>query len=186
MSWYEEAATKADELAEEQAIKSQALSWKPDDEAVTDKIDVPNPLVGLMYDEPEVRAHSKYGGSYVLYVHETDENDEKLFVKARDEDGKETDEDVPKLWEIYAARSVIIRQLQDASPAVGSPIFVRWEGRLQAKNSNRRYHSYVVLAHEPDADLWARLVREKYEADSAAKPDVDDTIATEEDLEKVF
>jgi hypothetical protein len=181
VSWYDEATKAADKQAEEQATLSLAGSWKPDKNE-----DDPNPLVGIVFNTPSVR-DTKYGGRYVLYVHQTDENDELLFKPAVDDDGEEIEgEVVPVLYEVFASRAVLVRNLQDAAPGKGSPIFIRWEGQVESTSGGRKYHSYTAMAGEPDADLWAKLVRDKMESDNNVKPDVDDSIATEEDLEKVF
>jgi hypothetical protein len=165
--WFDSAVEDLDERAAGDAEVATAVAWKPDKDA-----ELPETIQGTVFHEIRVAA-TKYGGAYVTYIKDAVLKD---------------NENNPVIWEIFASRSVLKRELQDASPAVGSLIVMRWLGLQEAASGGRKFHKYQVQAQTPDATLWSKLVGEAYAADLKADEgnDVPDTIATEEDLEKVF
>ena len=167
--WFSGAEETLDARAAIEAELEKAVSWRPDKDA-----ELPHEIQGEVFSDIRT-VGNKYGAAYVLYV-----KDLSLIPPS-------ADNDEPLIWELFAARSVFKRELQDAAPSVGSLIVVRWEGLKESNTpGGRPYHGYKVAAKYSDSELWARLVREAYEIEANLKPDIEDTIATEEDLEKVF
>ena len=166
--WFSGAEETLDARAASEAELEAAVSWRPDkDEAI------PYEIQGEVFSDIRM-VSTKFGAAYILYV-----KDLSLIPPS-------ADDDEPIIWELFASRSVFKRELQEAAPAVGSLIVVRWEGLKQSSSGGRSYHGYKVMAQTPDAELWAGLVREAYEVEANLKPEIDDTIATEADLERVF
>ena len=167
-NWFAGAEESLDARAVIEAELEDAVSWRPDKDE-----EIPDEIHGEVFSD--IRAVStKYGAAYVLYV-----KDLSLIPPS-------AEHDEPILWELFASRSVFKRELQEAAPSEGSLIVVRWEGLKESSSGGRSYHGYKVMAQTPDAELWTGLVRQAYETERNIKPDVDDVIATEEDLEKVF
>ena len=165
-NWFAGAEESLDARAATEAELEKAVSWRPDKDVA-----LPHEIQGEVFSDIRT-VGTKYGAAYVLYV-----KDLSTVPSANSE---------PLIWELFASRSVFKRELREASPAVYSLIVVRWEGLKESASGGRSYHGYKVMAQTPDAELWAGLVREAYEVEANLKPDVEDTIATEEDLEKVF
>ena len=164
--WFAGAEESLDTRAKAEAELEKAESWRPDK-----KDDIPHEIQGEVVSDVRV-VGTEYGAAYVLYV-----RDLSTVPPANEE---------PLIWELFASRAMFKRELQEAAPAVSSLIVVRWEGLKESSSGGRSYHGYKVMAQTPDAELWAGLVRQAYEIEANLKPDVEDTIATEEDLEKVF
>ena len=165
--WFSSAETALNDRAEIEAELEGATSWRPDSDE-----SLPLEIQGEVFSEIRT-VSTKFGAAYLLHVKDLSE------VPAANSE--------PTIWELFASRFVFKRELQEASPGVGSLIVVRWEGLKESSTpGGRPYHGYKVMAQTPDSELWARLVREAYEIETNLKPEIDDVIATEEDLRKVF
>ena len=164
--WFSGANTALDERAEAEAELENAVSWRPDKDETN-----PHEIHGEVFGDIRC-VNTKFGAAYVLYV--------KDLSNAPDSKAESI------IWELFASRAMFKRELQEAAPAMGSLIVIRWEGLQESSTGGRSFHRYKVMAQTPDAALWSRLVREAYEVEQNTTPDIDKSIATEEDLGRIF
>lgn len=72
---------------------------------------------------------------------------------------------------IWAQRSMLKSQLLDASPAIGSPMVLVYNGQKDGANGYP-FHSYQVRAEKSDVELWKKYVTEPIDDAKPAKPEV--------------
>ena len=55
---------------------------------------------------------------------------------------------------------MLLKQIKDAAPKVGSLIYISYEGKRKTKDGQRDYNMYQIRAEDTDWDMWIELDRE--------------------------
>jgi hypothetical protein len=82
------------------------------------------------------------------------------------------DHDTGEYVKVWCKRKMLMDQLLDASPKVGTPVVFVYNG--EKEGSRNSYHSYQVRAEESDPEYWTDMTRkavkaqEEYNARQAA------------------
>lgn len=68
-----------------------------------------------------------------------------------------------KTWALWVGDSpkVLKDAMEDAAPAIGSLIYIHYDGKRDTKDGNRSYHVHTVQAETQDFEFWSKLLVER-------------------------
>jgi hypothetical protein len=76
------------------------------------------------------------------------------------------DIDTKEYVKVWCKRVMLVNQLTDASPAVGSSVVFLYNGEKEGGNG-RDFHSYQVRSSDNDDALWSKIQAEGYKLQAA-------------------
>jgi len=69
-------------------------------------------------------------------------------------------DDTYALW-VGDSPKVLKDAMEDAAPAVGSLIYISYQGKRDTKDGTRSYHVHTVQAETQDFEFWSKLLVER-------------------------
>jgi len=137
-SFFDDAAERAAEQAETEAEQQNAPWWNFEGKGGEEA----QPMFKGSFVSAEMK--EKKGTNNQPYI--------CLFVYLRDLEGT--------LYKAWLSASGAVRGLQDAAPAPGSLLFIKYEGEKESSTTQgRKFKSYSVIADVQDPDYWTSVAK---------------------------